>query len=233
MKRLLLTLTSILFVLSLQAQFKVHSDGQISFQSLNTSDGVQINPLGISSFEPNITLSFTPLTQTKITSDLVRAWLVRYDKPDGSSISNVRNRFYVTGIGDTYSTGDYTISPGGGGSKGYYPIENASELISNLNGYYYDYNEFEGFVPDFENNPNVAPEAIEGLMKDLAIDKIIGLSYEDVETVLPEAIRHDPDGMVCINYQALVPVLIEAFKEQQARIEELESILKKNGLLKP
>ena len=34
-----------------------------------------------------------------------------------------------------------------------------------------------------------------------------------------------------INYDAIVPVLVEAFKEQQARIEQLESILRENGLL--
>ena len=36
---------------------------------------------------------------------------------------------------------------------------------------------------------------------------------------------------MAINYNAIIPVLIEAFKEQQARIELLESILRENGLL--
>ena len=39
--------------------------------------------------------------------------------------------------------------------------------------------------------------------------------------------------MTYINYSAIIPVLIEAFKEQQARIDQLEAILKKNGLVKP
>ena len=60
----------------------------------------------------------------------------------------------------------------------------------------------------------------------------VGLKAEELEQVLPEAVRHDPDGLVGINYNAVVTVLIEAFKEQQARIEQLESILRENRLLK-
>ena len=60
----------------------------------------------------------------------------------------------------------------------------------------------------------------------------VGLKAEELEQVLPEAVRHDPDGLVGINYNAVVTVLIEAFKEQQTRIEQLESILRENRLLK-
>ena len=55
---------------------------------------------------------------------------------------------------------------------------------------------------------------------------------EEVEDVLPEAVRHTPEGNMAINYSAIIPVIIEAFKEQQARIEQLESILRENRLLK-
>lgn len=56
------------------------------------------------------------------------------------------------------------------------------------------------------------------------------MDAEQIELVLPEAVRHTADGKVGINYNALVAVLIEAFKEQQARISELEAILEANGL---
>jgi hypothetical protein len=95
-------------------------------------------------------------------------------------------------------------------------------LISGLNGYYYDIDDFDGFKPDFVNNPNIAPEAVEGMLKDLKIDKALGLSIDDLEEVLPEAVRHDPEGMVYINYSAVIPVLVEAFKEQQHTIESLQ-----------
>lgn len=211
------------------AQIKLHSNGQISFQSTTTTGGVQIDASGKSSFEPDNSESFTYLTMAKAQSSLVKVWCIDYRT---NPPTNPRNRFYVTGIGNVYSNGVYSIIPGND-NKGHYPIENASDLLSTLNGYYFDNHEFDGFEPDFIDNPNIAPEAIEGLMKDLNIDKSLGLSVDDLESVLPEAIRHDPEGMVYINYSALVPVLVEAFKEQQAKIEQLEEVLKKNGLLNP
>lgn len=222
-----------------QAQFKVHSNGQVSFQSSTTTGGVQIYSDGKSSFEPNTTVSSTPLVQAIVYSPLVKAWNVRWHDDQLEPV----DRFYVTGNGEAYARGYYTISSigsgggsGGGGNEkdltvGSYPIENASRLLSSLNGYYYDNHDFEGFEPDFIDNPNIAPEAVEGMLKDLAVDKKLGLSSEDLEAVLPEAIRHDPEGMVYINYSAVIPVLVEAFKEQQARIEQLEAVLKENGLL--
>ena len=217
-KTLFIIILSAVCIMS-NAQIKMHPSGQVSIQSTTTSGGVQIDAAGKTSFEPNITLSYTALTQTKAQAQLVRAWNVRYE---GTPTQNVKNRFYVTGIGNVYSVNYYTIGGGGGSSKGSYPIENASKLLSSLNGFYYDNNEWEGFEPDFVDNPNVAPEAVEGLMKDLMINKSLGLSADDLEAVLPEAIRHDPEGMVYINYSALVPVLVEAFKEQQRTIESLQ-----------
>lgn len=211
------------------AQIKMHSNGQISLQSTTTTGGVQIETTGKTTFKPNITTSYSVLNQTLVLSLLPKVWSIEYA---GNHNIFPSNRFYVLGNGNVYSNNYYSIGSGGN-NKGQYAINNASEIINGLNGYYYDCNEFEGFVPDFEDNPNVAPEAIEGLMDDLKINKSVGLSAAELEAVLPEAIRHDPEGAIYINYIAIVPVLVEAFKEQQARIEQLESILKKNGFLKP
>ena len=223
-KRIFIVLVAsfMLFCLTeVEAQFKVHSDGRVSFQSTTPTWGVQIDPIGRSSFEPNISTSGSNLTQTKVLTQYVKAWNV---KNTGNPVVSPEDRFYVTGLGDAYAHSHYTISSGGGGgtTKGTYPIENASKMLSGLNGYYYDNHDFEGFEPDFINNPNIAPEAIEGLMKDIAIDKTLGLSAEDLESVLPEAIRHDPEGMVYINYSAIIPILVEAFKEQQNTIDLLQ-----------
>ena len=212
MKQTIATIILTLFCLAAHAQFKIDNVGR-------------------SSFEPNLATSGTFLTQTKVQSPLVKAWNVKFT---ANSMVSPKDRFYVTGLGDAYAHAHYSLTPGSGNkNKGFYPINNASKLLSGLNGYYYDNNDFEGFKPDFVDNPEITPEAVEGMMKDLAVDKSLGLSVKDLEALLPEAVRHDPEGMTYINYDALIPVLVEAFKEQQARIEQLESILKKNKLLKP
>lgn len=225
MKKLTIIFLLTMFIgLLAQAQtpppFKIHSNGRVSFQSSSTSGGVQIDTEGRISFEPNISSGSTPLTQTKVLSNTVRTWTVRFS---GEPMQLPEFRFYVTGGGDAYGNNHYTINPGGHEpSKGHYPIEDATSLISGLNGYYYDIDDFDGFKPDFVNNPNIAPEAVEGMLKDLKIDKALGLSIDDLEEVLPEAVRHDPEGMVYINYSAVIPVLVEAFKEQQHTIESLQ-----------
>ena len=231
MKKSFITIAIVLLAVAAQAQtaFKVHSDGQISLQSATASYGIQITPSGVMSFEPNVTAAYGLTNITKARAPLTRAWTVK----NLNAVSVVDYHFFVLGNGNVYSNGDYYkyTSPFIY-SKSSQPIEHATELITNMKGYYMDSHEFEGVTPeDFEDNPNVQPEAIEGLLKDLEKDKVIGMYAEELEEVLPEAVRHTPEGNMAINYNAIVPVLIEAFKEQQARIEQLESILSENGLL--
>jgi hypothetical protein len=92
------------------------------------------------------------------------------------------------------------------------PLENALEKLLQLNGYRY----------------NWKPE----LKKDSALQ--IGLIAQNVEKVFPELVSTNEEGMKSVAYQNLVPVLIEAIKEQQQqlkaqqkRIEELEKKMNK------
>ena len=52
----------------------------------------------------------------------------------------------------------------------------------------------------------------------------LGFIAEEVEKVLPEVVARDAKSgdVRAVNYSAVVPVLVEALKEQQRRIEELE-----------
>lgn len=56
----------------------------------------------------------------------------------------------------------------------------------------------------------------------------IGLSAQEVQEVFPELVRKNEDGYINVNYTGLIPVLVEAIKEQDAEIEllrkELEQI---------
>jgi hypothetical protein len=53
----------------------------------------------------------------------------------------------------------------------------------------------------------------------------IGLLAQEVQKVFPELVREDKNGMLAVNYQALVPVLINALKEQEGNYKELEKEL--------
>ena len=57
----------------------------------------------------------------------------------------------------------------------------------------------------------------------------IGLLAQEIEEVFPELVKEgeDKDGTLSVNYQGLIPVLINAIKEQQNQIDELKSLLSK------
>ena len=49
----------------------------------------------------------------------------------------------------------------------------------------------------------------------------VGLIAQEVEKVLPEIIQIREDGIKAISYEKVVPLLVEAIKEQQVTIENL------------
>jgi hypothetical protein len=55
--------------------------------------------------------------------------------------------------------------------------------------------------------------------------KEYGLIAQEVEKVIPEVVQNMHDGTKAIAYQNLVPVIIEALKEQQSQIETLQKIV--------
>ena len=80
------------------------------------------------------------------------------------------------------------------------PIENAIGIVNQLTGVRYNWK-------NSINQPS------------------IGLIAQDVEEVIPEVVVEMADGLKSVSYGNIVAVLIEAIKEQQVRIEELEDRL--------
>ena len=54
----------------------------------------------------------------------------------------------------------------------------------------------------------------------------IGLLAQEVETVFPELVKKDKNGLLSVNYIGLIPILIESIKEQQKQIEDLTTQIK-------
>lgn len=55
----------------------------------------------------------------------------------------------------------------------------------------------------------------------------VGLSAQEVQKLYPELVKTEQDGYLSVNYIGLIPVLLEAIKEQQAEIEALKNIVYK------
>lgn len=60
----------------------------------------------------------------------------------------------------------------------------------------------------------------------------LGFIAQEVQTVFPELVDEDSEGYLSVDYLGLIPVLVEAIKEQQIQIEELEKMAAKDGFIK-
>jgi hypothetical protein len=57
-----------------------------------------------------------------------------------------------------------------------------------------------------------------------------GVIAQEVEQVLPEVVKEGPEGEKAVAYTELVPILVEAIKEQQQMINALVGTLKEHGI---
>lgn len=128
------------------------------------------------------------------------------------------------GIGNGYFTGDVTAYYSDRRLKhNLVPIDNAVEKVKSLNGYTYQHNELG-----------------QELLNENAYKVHAGLIAQEVQAVLPEVVTIAPfdlDGYdeqgkgisksgeeyLTIKYERIVPLLIEAIKEQQTQIENQQS----------
>ncbi|MEG0926716.1 tail fiber domain-containing protein [Chryseobacterium sp.] len=83
-------------------------------------------------------------------------------------------------------------------------IKNALPIITSLRG------------TTYEMNKAAFPE------RHFADGKQYGVIAQEIEKVLPELVITNEDGYKSVNYQGMIPVLIEAVKEQQKIIQQLQ-----------
>jgi len=87
------------------------------------------------------------------------------------------------------------------------PISNSLHTVSRLSGVYYEWRTDEYPDRSFEDGRH------------------IGFIAQDVEGVVPEAVTVGPDGTYSMRYQEIIPILVEAIKEQQQTIDEQRGVI--------
>ena len=109
------------------------------------------------------------------------------------------------------------------------PITDAIGKVMQLNGFTYNWNALANQLVGYDRN-----------------QRVVGLIAQELEVVLPEAVKLSPfdtdengvsksgDNYKTIQYEKVVPLLVEAIKEQQATIErqqaQIDAIMKKLGI---
>ena len=106
-------------------------------------------------------------------------------------------RFYVnTSSGDAWLQGVLTQSSDARLKKNIVPLSNTLKAIQQLNGYTYNWKD--------TSNP----------------DEQIGLLAQELQKVYPQLVKENGKGVLSVNYSGMVPILLEAIKEQQQQNEK-------------
>jgi hypothetical protein len=66
---------------------------------------------------------------------------------------------------------------------------------------------------------------IDGKSYEMKGKQKIGVLAQEIQEVFPELVSEDDNEMLAVNYQGLVPVLINALKEQDDKINRLENLV--------
>lgn len=108
----------------------------------------------------------------------------------------------MTSSGNVYVNGYVTDYSDKSLKKNIIPLQNSLQKLLKLGGYTYNW-----------------------IDKARSQNQQIGVIAQEVESQFPELVDTDKDGIKSVAYGHLVPVLIEAIKEQQAQIDELKKLL--------
>lgn len=229
MKKALFTLAIVLLTLGAQAQIKVHDNNWVSIGCLNGNFGLQVTPSNYTYFRTQINDNYSWANLSMANNSTQKHWIVE-NQYDPKHLGT--HQFFVTGDGHVHSTATYITEIRGISSKeDGTPINSRDALnaILGTNGYYYE-TPPQITPEEIENNEYVNEAAVNGMIADLE-KKSIGLSGENLSALMPDAVRTDTEGRLCIDYNAVVTMLVEAMKQQQEEIEALRQALQENGLL--
>ena len=83
------------------------------------------------------------------------------------------------------------------------PIENALEKVNQISGNTYDWK--EGFETIHSHKGND-----------------VGVIAQEIESILPQLVTNRDTGYKAVQYEKLIPLLIEAVKELSAKVDRLE-----------
>jgi hypothetical protein len=126
----------------------------------------------------------------------VTQMVIDYDGSVGIGTTSPGYRVHVVGdiayTGDVYALSDSRVK------ENITPLRNAVEKVSSLCGIYF--------------NKKGEP----------ASKREVGVTAQNVEAVLPEAVSEGDDGYKSVAYSKLTALLIEAVKEQQKQLESLQ-----------
>ncbi len=131
------------------------------------------------------------------------ASVISASNQSGTSLFNLNNSGNVTVLGTVTAAGHITVSDSRF-KKNIVSLENPMDMVLKLRGVNFEWN------TDTYERFNSLP------------GKQVGFIAQEVSKVLPETVFKNEDGFLGVSYSAIVPLLVEAIKEQQQAIKSLK-----------
>ena len=163
------------------------------------SDMFMINGLYNTAFRVNSLVgTYGQANVTNVTNTLAKALSTQLS---GSE------KFFVYGSGDVYGK-SFNLNSDSTLKTNIVPLGGTLAKVLQLKGYNYNFklSFFAGAT-----NANL-----------MAAKPQIGFIAQEVESIFPELVETTDKGLKAVNYDAMIPILLEAIKEQQAKINQLE-----------
>ena len=125
--------------------------------------------------------------------------------------------FYVIGDGRVWARQAYLTSSDLGLKANVETIEDALATISRLRGVTYN--------RKYTTDSIVFKDGNQGIDSIIQVERFepkeYGLIAQEVQCIVPEVVHKMQDSTLAISYSSIIPILIEAIKEQQNQIDEL------------
>lgn len=155
---------------------------------------------------------------------------------------NYNTNFYVRGDGTAYTNG-VLITSDSTLKENIKNIESPLQKILKIRGVTYNYkrnendspviiaksDEEENHATDSENMtsentnvPKLNPEIMKLIEEEDIVRNHTGFLAQEIESIIPDAVRTTVNGTKAISYTDIIPLLVEGVKEQQAMITELQ-----------
>jgi hypothetical protein len=180
-------------------RMRINSSGRVSINTTVDDAWLSINTIDYKAASFSVTLN-SDWSTTSCISYVNRANSGNYEVR-----LNGTTKFYVAGQGWIYSDGNYLGSD-----------KNIKDDIKNIDSAMSRINKINGITYKLKvekQNPTVYGNAQE----------YMGVIAQDVEKVAPQVVKTLPDGTKAVCYEMLVGLLVEAMKEQNATISQLQN----------
>jgi len=207
MRKLFILIAIFAIATGATAQLKILPNGNVGIKTNNPTDPLdvagrfKIRNDGVVSINAE-TQDWWPAIRTTVPTKKSCAYNLWNSHKDIN-----RDVFYVCGEGwlwaekGGYFGSDSTLK------KNIAPIEGALKKVISLQGVRFQYKDGSDEEDDFR----------------------LGFIANDVEQVFPEAVKEIHDGIKAMSYTDLIPVLVEAIKEQQTQIDSLKMMVSNQG----